>query len=121
MPAGSTRRVPGVSSGALYRRSTPRTRSSVAFGTLPDETLPDGTLSGRVAAAAEPHERDDRPGGAGSVVRERGERPRGRGARPPLEGPLGTSTLQVPRNDITDGRTTRRTASAASDHRKTGT
>src|SRR5213592_3380162 len=54
MPAGSTRRVPAVSSGALYRRSTPRTRSSVTLPdeTLPDEALPDETLSGRVAAAA---------------------------------------------------------------------
>src|SRR5215472_10609998 len=43
MPAGSTRRVPGASSGALYRRSAPCTRSPAAAG----------TLSGRAAAAAE--------------------------------------------------------------------
>ena len=41
-PAGSIRRVPGVSSGALYRRSAPRTRSPVAVRPLP----------GRVAAVA---------------------------------------------------------------------
>src|SRR5580692_581073 len=35
MPVGNTRRVPGVSSGALYRRSAPRTRSPAAVGTLP--------------------------------------------------------------------------------------
>ena len=39
MPDGSKSRDPPVSSGALYRRSTPRTRSSVAFGTLPGERL----------------------------------------------------------------------------------
>ena len=50
MSAGSTRRVPGVSSGALYRRSTPRTRSSLAFGTLPGRVA---VATGAGAARAE--------------------------------------------------------------------
>src|SRR5215467_3582375 len=35
MPTGSTRRVPGASSGALYRRSAPCTRSPAGARTLP--------------------------------------------------------------------------------------
>src|ERR1700683_3330956 len=62
MPVGSTSRVPGVSSGALYRRSAPRTRSPVAVGTLP----------GRVAVAARAGAADPTP-----------YRTTGRAARPP--------------------------------------
>src|SRR5882762_9561236 len=62
MSDGSTRRVPGVSSGALYRRSTPRTSSSVASGTLP----------GRVTMEARAGETDPtlyRTGMAGRAAR----------------------------------------------------
>src|SRR6476661_2284423 len=62
MPAGSSRRVPGVSSGALYRRSAPRTRSLVAARTRP----------GRVAVAARAGVADPAP-----------YRTTGRAARPP--------------------------------------
>src|SRR6266566_3034971 len=62
MPAGSTSRVPGVSSGALYRRSAPRIRSPAAVGTLP----------GRVAGAAKAGMVDPTP-----------YRTTGRAARPP--------------------------------------
>src|SRR5580704_14860306 len=51
MPVGNTSRVPGVSSGALYRRSAPRTRSPVAVGTPP----------GRVAVAARAGAADPTP------------------------------------------------------------
>src|SRR5438105_384565 len=74
MPAGSTRRVPTVSSGALYLRSTPRTRSSVAFGTPADGALADGTpadgaLPGRVAALARAEVTDPRPYRKGTAAR----------------------------------------------------
>src|SRR5438067_8941208 len=79
MPAGSTRRVPAVSSGALYLRSTPRTRSSVAFGTPTDGALADGTptdgtptdgaLPGRVAALARAGATDPRPYRRGTAAR----------------------------------------------------
>src|SRR2546423_2626021 len=74
MPAGSTRRVPAVSSGALYLRSTPRTRSSVAFGTPADGALADGTptdgaLPGRVAALARAGVTDPRPCRRGTAAR----------------------------------------------------
>src|SRR6266704_5677948 len=77
MPAGSTRRVPGVSSGALYRRSTPRTRSTVAFGTLPDETPP-----GRVGVAAKAGVTDPTPYRTGRAARPP-RRPRRLSAPPP--------------------------------------
>src|SRR4051812_7748706 len=64
MPPGSTRRVPAVSSGALYLRSKPRTRSSVAFGTPAD-----GALSGRVAALARAGVTDPRPYRRGTAAR----------------------------------------------------
>src|SRR6266566_3040608 len=59
MPAGSTRRVPAASSGALYRRSTPRTRSPAAAGTLPR----------CAAAAAEAGMADPRPDRTGMAAR----------------------------------------------------
>jgi hypothetical protein len=52
--AGSTRRVPEVSRGALYRPCTPRTRSSLAFGALPDRVEAAPRAGVARAGAADP-------------------------------------------------------------------